>query len=98
MARQITRHMGGPTIITLLNGHKIKPSLNDFCTHRSAYLYNCIRGTYICSKWILTQKPITNKGAENESLSNAHYQVGHVYHVISYKGSGIILEEGAERL
>lgn len=58
-------------------------------------LLTLIREAAICNIWWLTEKHRTGQSSDKR-LWSARVQMGHWYHILICKGSGIIMEEGKE--
>lgn len=63
MAKQVVCPRGETTFIILLNGHSIKPWLEQ----RLMNLSTLIREATLCNRWCLTQRPTAGQVAETET-------------------------------
>ena len=63
MAKQVVCPRGETTFIIRLNGHRIKPWLEQ----RLMDLSTLIREATLCNRWCLTQRPTAGQVAEKET-------------------------------
>lgn len=99
MARWVLGPRKEPLTIILLN-IVLNQLLMTYCyTHGLVCLSTLIAEGFICNRWWLKHRSTSSQRAKAKRRQNAQTWMGHLYHTLSSRGSGITVDnQGAGRV